>query len=132
MLPNTLSGLAGFFVFVVVILGMTAPDLFPDEAAAIGETQANMVRTAASMTNTTTQEQGALAEALGLGGLEGIYNFVTNYLYLLGSFIVLFFQYLGMFIGIALIVPSEFYVFFGIISISTIIAVVKLIFLSGD
>jgi len=132
MLPNTLSGLAGFFIFVVVILGMTAPDMFPDEAGNIVETQTNIVTVATHITNASTQEQSDLASALGLGGLEGIYHFVTNYLFLLGSFAILMFQYLGMFIGIAVIVPTEFHVFFGILSISTVIAIMKLIFLSGD
>ena len=132
MLPNTLSGLAGFMIFVVVILGMTAPDLFPSEVEDIQNTQEDMRQTATHMTNTTSGEPSAVSDLLGLAGLDGIYNFITNYLYLMGQFIVLFFQYVAMFMGISLMIPTEFYVFFAIIGMSTIISIVKLIFLAGD
>ena len=132
MLPNTLSGLAGFIIFVVLVLGMTAPDLFPSHIEEITTTQNNIALTAGQITNNTAQGENIISDILGVAGLDGIYNIIFNILYITGAFVVLMFEYVTMFLGIALIVPTEFYVFFAIIGMSTIIALVKLIFLAGD
>jgi len=131
-LPQTLAGIAGFMIFIVVILGLTAPDVFPDQSAEIVSTQQDITNAARQVTNQSTGEQSIASEILGIAGLDGIYNYISNFLYIIGKFIVIFFQYLAMFLGIALILPPEFYVFFGIMGITTIVAIVKLIFLSGD
>jgi len=131
-LPQTLAGIAGFMIFIVVILGLTAPDIFPDQSANIVSTQNDITNAAKQVTNQSTGEQSLASEILGIAGLDGIYNYISNFLYIIGKFIVIFFQYLAMFLGIALILPPEFYVFFGIMGITTIVAIVKLIFLSGD
>jgi len=124
-LPQTLAGIAGFMIFIVVILGLTAPDIFSDQSADIVATQQDITNAAMHVTNQSTGEQRSLvSEILGVAGLDGVY--------ILGKFIVIFFQYLAMFLGIALILPSEFYVFFGIMGITTIVSIVKLLFLSGD
>ena len=130
-LPQTLAGISGFIIFIAVVLGITAADIFPEQTTNIQDTQTNMINVASSMTN-GTQEPSTISSILGIVGLDAIYQYITNFLYIMGSFIVLFFQYLLMFLGIALLVPPEFYVFFAVMGMTSIIAILKLIFLSGD
>ena len=133
-LPVTLGGIAGFLIFVVVIIGMTAPDLYPDESQKIKDSQDIFIKNLNSTINqtSTTQNQGFWLSILGIAGLDGIYNFIVNFFSMLISFIIMFVNYFLLFFGIAISLPSEFYILFILVSMSLIVAVIKLIFMAGD
>jgi hypothetical protein len=137
-LPTTLAGIAGFLIFVVLIIGMSASDLYPNETAKIQQTQDNYLNALNISTNTSAPAAPAsfwdnpIASVLNLVGLDGIYTAILNFFGMIITFIVMMVGSLFLFMGIASTIPAEVAVFFAIIASSAIIAIVKLIFLSGE
>ena len=133
-LPGTLAGIVGMIIFIIFMIGISASDIFPDESQKVRIAQedfTNALNRSTSSVNSTS-EVGFVSKLLGAVGLDGIYDFIRNFLSMLVAFIVMVVQYLLLFIGITTILPSEFYVFFALISSGLIIAIIKLVFLSGD
>lgn len=133
-LPSTLGGIAGFLIAVIFIIGISATDVFPDESQKIVTSQTdftNALNRSTAPVNSST-DVGFFGKLLGVVGLDGIYDFIRNFLSLLVAFIVMIVSYLLLFIGIATILPTEFYLLFALIISASIIALIKLIFLSGD
>ena len=133
-LPTTLGGLAGFLIAVIFIIGIAATDVFPDESQKIVTSQNDftiaMNRSTAPVNSST--DVGFFGKLLGVVGLDGIYDFIRNFLSLLIAFIVMVVSYLLLFMGIATILPTEFYLLFALIISASIIAIIKLIFIAGD
>lgn len=133
-LPTTLAGIAGFLIACIFLIGMTATDIFPDESQNIIHSQNDFTqalnRSTAPINNSS--DVGFFGSLLGVVGLDGIYDFIRNFLSLLVSFIVMIVSYLFLFIGIATILPTELYLLFALIISGGIIAIVKLIFIAGD
>jgi hypothetical protein len=131
-LPNTLAGLVGIIIFIVFIVAISAPDVYPDQTAQITSSQTNFINNFNNSVNTSTPNPGFWGTILGLTGLDGIYNFITNFFSMIVSFVILVGGYILLLFGIATTIPSEFAVFFVLIASSGIIYVLKLIFMSGD
>jgi hypothetical protein len=132
--PTTLAGIAGFLIACMFLIGISATDVFPDETQKIVHSQndfTNALNRSTAPVNTSS-DVGFFGSLLGVVGLDGIYDFIRNFLSLLVSFIVMMVQYLLLFIGISTILPTEFYLFFALIISGTVIAIVKLIFIAGD
>jgi hypothetical protein len=117
-----------------MIIGLSATDLYPDESNKVIASQNTFYSNLNSSTNSTTSTTagGFWSSLFGIAGLDGIYNFIINFFSILISFIVMIVSYLLLLIGISTTLPKEFYVFFALMGSSMIIAIVKLIFLSGD
>jgi hypothetical protein len=133
-LPTTLGGISSFILAVIFIVGISASDIYPDESQALIHSQndfQNALNQSVVETNSTT-EVGFFGTLLGAVGLDGIYDFIRNFLSLLVSFIVMTVQGLFLFLGLATILPTEFYLFFALIASASIAAIVKLIFFAGD
>jgi len=131
-LPNSLSGMLGFLIFIVFIVAIAATDVYPDETQAITSAQNNFIANFNNSVNTTAENPGFWGTVLGITGLDGIYNFITNFFSMIVSFVILVGGYLLLFFGISTALPTEFYVLFAIFGSSLIIGIVKLIFFSGD
>ena len=133
-LPQTLAGLAGLMIACIFVIGMTASDIFPDESAKIVKSQIDFNEALNKSTNPTgaASEVSWFGKLLGLAGVDGIYDFIRNFFSMLVSFIVMIVQYVLLFVGIARILPTEFYLFFALMVSTGIILIVKLIFWSGD
>ena len=133
-LPTTLAGIAGFLITVIFLIGISATDIFPDESQKIVHSQTDFTNALNQSVTpiTTSTDIGFFGSLLGVVGLDGIYDFIRNFLSLLVSFIVMIVSYLFLFIGIATILPTEFYLLFALIISGSIIAIVKLIFIAGD
>jgi purine-cytosine permease-like protein len=133
-LPSTLGGIAGFIIAIIFLIGISATDLYPNQSKNIVTSQNDFTRALNQSTQTvnSTSDVGFFGRILGVVGLDGIYDFIRNFLSMLVSFIVMMVQYVFMFIGIATILPTEFYLLFALMISGTIIALIKLIFLSGD
>jgi hypothetical protein len=131
-LPNTLAGLVGMIIFIVFIVSIAASDVYPDQTQGITSAQNNFINNLNSSVNTTVPNQGFWGTILGLTGLDGVYNFITNFFSMIVSFIILVGGYILLLFGIATTIPVEFAVFFVLIASSGIIYVLKLIFMSGD
>lgn len=127
MIPNSLAGIIGFLIFVVLVLSMSAGDLFPDQTKGISDTQnrfnVNLNSTINSSVTPATDVWSSIAN---------VFDTITGFFGVIITFIEMIFQYFFFFIGISLLLPPEFYVFFAILSSGLIIAIIKLIFLSGD
>jgi hypothetical protein len=121
-IPSTLAGLIGFVVAVIFIIGMAATDIFPDNSRAIQNSNADLTHALNSTMNITQSEPGLLSSLLA----------VPSFLGVIIAFIVLMVQYVLLFVGIATILPTEFYLLFALIVIGSIVAIVKLVFMSGD
>lgn len=133
-LPTTLGGISSFILAVIFIVGISASDIYPDESQALIHSQndfQNALNQSVVETNSTT-EVGFFGTLLGAVGLDGIYDFIRNFLSLLVSFIVMTVQGLFLFLGLATILPTEFYLFFALIASASIAAIVKLILFAGD
>jgi len=133
-LPNTLAGIIGLLIFVIFIVAISASDIYPAETTRITSAQNNFIANFNNSVNATASQenQGFWGTILGFTGLDGIYNFITNFFSMVVSFVIMIGGYILLFFGIATSVPSDFYVFFALIGSGLIIAVVKLIFLNGD
>lgn len=133
-LPSSLSGIVGFLIFVIFIISISASDVYPDQTASITNAQNNFIANFNNSVNTTasTENQGWFDRAMGALGLDGIYSFITNFFSMVVSFIIMVGGYILLFFGIAGTIPSDFYVLFALMGSGLIIAVVKLVFLSGD
>lgn len=134
-LPTTLAGISGFIIFIVFVVAISASDLYPAQSQIIVDSQNefydNLNRTT-NITATPEESPGFWRTIFGLVGLDGIYVFITNFFSMLVSFIVLQVGYVFLFFGIAGTIPPEFYLLFAILGMSAIIAILKLIFMSGD
>lgn len=133
-LPQSLAGIVGFLIFVIFIVSISASDVYPDETEKITDAQNNFIANFNNSVNATasSENQGFWSTILGFTGLDGIYNFITNFFSMIVSFIIMVGGYILLFFGIATTIPSDFYVFFALIGSGLIIAIVKLIFLNGD
>lgn len=133
-LPASLSGIVGFLIFVIFIIAISASDVYPDQTAKITSAQNNFISNFNNSVNTTasSSNQGFWGFIMGATGLDGIYTFIVNFFSMITSFIIMVGGYIGLFFGIATTLPSDFYVLFAIVGSSLIIAIVKLVFLSGD
>jgi hypothetical protein len=133
-LPSTLGGIAGFLIAVIFILGISATDVFPDQSQHIKASQNDFTSALNRSTApiNSSSDVGFFGKLLGSVGLDGIYDFIRNFLSLLVAFIVMIVSYLFLFVGISTILPSEFYLLFALLASASIIALIKLIFLSGD
>lgn len=131
-LPTTLAGIMGFFIFIVLILGLGTPDLYPDETQKIRDNQEQFRSQFNQTTNRSTSPPSFWGSLFGIVGLDGIYNFIIGFFSMLMSFVILIVDYFLMFFGIAGSLPYEFYILFALLGSSLIIGIVKLIFLSGD
>jgi len=133
-LPQSLAGIVGFLIFIIFIVSISASDVYPDQTKQITDSQNNFIANFNKTVNTTASQEnpGFWGTILGLTGLDGIYNFITNFFSMIVSFVIMVGGYILLFFGISTTIPSEFYVFFALLGSGLIIAVVKLIFLSGD
>jgi len=132
-LPTTLGGIVGFMIATIFIISMSATDIFPDESQKLKTSQMDFANALNRTTSPGEVSQiGFFERMLGVVGLDGIYDFVRNFLSMLVSFIVMSVQGLFLFIGISAVLPMEFYLLFALIMSSLIVALIKLIFLSGD
>jgi len=132
--PTTLFGVFGFIIAAIFLIAMSASDLYPDETKAIEDSQdafINNLNRTANSTITPTADTGFWGTIFGLTGLDGIYTFVTNILSMGISFMIMIVQYILLFFGIAVSIPSEFYVLFILMGMSAIVAIIK-IFLWGE
>lgn len=132
-IPSTIGGISGFILAAIFIIGMSATDIFPDESQKLITSElefANALNRTTSPGNVS--DIGIFDKILGVVGLDGIYDFIRNFLSMLVAFIVLSVQALLLFVGIATILPIEFYLFFALMISATITALIKLIFFSGD
>jgi hypothetical protein len=132
-LPSTIGGISGFILAILFIIGMSATDIFPDESQKLKTSELDF----ANALNITTSPGdpsniGFFERLLGVIGVDGIYDFIRNFLSMLVAFIVMSVQALFLFIGIATILPTEFYLFFALITSATITAIIKLVFFSGE
>lgn len=129
-LPTTLYGVIGFTMAIVFIIGISATDLYPSQTVYIQSSQENvMTRLNTSINLSQTQGTG------DQGFWDGILNFldfVKNLILLPLDVLLLMIDYMIMFVGLSGTIPAEFYVFFILISLSLVISIVKMIFLSGD
>lgn len=132
--PQTLSGIVGILIFVIFIVSISASDVYPDQTKKITGAQNNFIANFNSSVNTTAtaENPGFWGTILGFTGLDGIYNFITNFFSMIVSFVIMVGGYILLFFGIATTIPSDFYVLFALIGSGLIIAIVKLIFFSGD
>jgi Mg2+ and Co2+ transporter CorA len=126
-LPTTLAGISGFLIFVVLILAISASDLYPDRTAGIRQNQAQF-STYLNATTNQTVSQGTDAWS----AITNVFNFITGVFGMIIVFISLEMQYALFFVGIAVILPPEFYVLFALVGSSIIISIIKLLFLAGD
>ena len=133
-LPQSLAGIVGFLIFIIFIISISASDIYPDQTKSITDSQNNFINNFNKSVNTTATQGniGFWGTVLGITGLDGIYNFITNFFSMIVSFIIMVGGYILLFFGIATTIPSDFYVFFALIGSGLIIAIVKLIFLNGD
>lgn len=133
-LPNTLAGIIGVLIFIIFIVAISASDIYPADTARITNAQNNFIANFNNSVNATASQEnpGFYRWVLGLTGLDGVYNFVTNFFSMIVSFVIMVGGYILLFFGIATSIPSDFYVFFALIGSGLIIAIVKLIFLNGD
>jgi len=132
-MPSTIGGISGFILAVIFVIGMSASDIFPDESQKLKTSEldfANALNRTTSPGNTS--DIGFFERILGVVGLDGIYDFIRNFLSMLVAFVVMSVQALFLFVGIATILPTEFYLFFALMTSATITAIIKLIFLAGD
>ncbi len=132
-LPSTLGGISGFILTIIFIIGMSATDIFPDESQQLKTSEldfANALNRTTSPGNAS--DIGFFDKILGVVGLDGIYDFIRNFLSMLVAFVVMSVQALFLFLGIASILPTEFYLFFALITSATITAIIKLVFFSGE
>jgi hypothetical protein len=133
-IPTTLAGSAGFVIACIFLIGVASTDVFPDQSARIIHSQTdftNALNQSVAPMDTTT-DIGFFGSLLGAVGLNGIYDFIRNFLSLLVSFIVMSMQYVLLFVGISSILPTEFYLFFALIISGSIISIIKLIFIAGE
>lgn len=131
-LPQSLAGIVGFLIFIIFIVSISASDIYPDQTKQITDSQNNFIANFNNSVNTTAVNPGFWGTVLGLTGLDGIYNFITNFFSMIVSFVIMVGGYILLFFGIAATIPSDFYVFFALMGSGLIIAIVKLIFLNGD
>ena len=126
-LPNTLSGNIGLIVFVVFIIGIAASDIYPDESASVRNAQQDFSGNLNIIINSTspTAEEGFWNSLAGVG------NYLMNFFDMIISFLYMVIQYEILFISIAAIVPTEFYLLFALLQISTIVSIILLIALAG-
>lgn len=132
--PTTLFGVFGFIVAVIFLVAISASDLFPAQIQPIKDSQTNFLNTVNNTANATinpTADTGFWGTVFGLTGLDGIYTFITNSFSMAISFMIMVIQYLLAFIGIAAIIPTEFYLLFLLMSMAGIVAIIKL-FLWGE
>lgn len=132
-LPTSLSGVVGFLIFIIFMIAISASDVYPDQTAKITSAQNNFIANFNNSVNATASNEnpGFWGTVLGLTGLDGIYNFITNFFSMIVSFVIMVGGYILLFFGIATTLPSDFYILFAIFASNAIIAIVLLIFLSG-
>jgi len=133
-LPNTLAGIVGMLIFVIFIVAISASDIYPAETKSITTAQNTFINNFNKSVNSTASQEnpGFWGTVLGITGLDGIYNFITNFFSMIVSFMIMVAGYILLFFGIAVSVPSDFYVFFALMGSGLIIAVLKLIFMNGE
>lgn len=133
-LPTTLSGMIGFIIFIIFIIAISASDVYPDETKSITDTQNRFLASMNKTTNSTAtaDNPGFWGTILGITGLDGIYNFITNFFSMLVSFMIMVIGYTGLFLLIPSTLPTEFLVIFVILASSIIIGILKLVFFNGD
>lgn len=133
-LPTTLSGMIGFLIFIMFIIAISASDVYPDQTKQITDAQNNFIANFNSTINqtATADNPGFWGTVLGITGLDGIYNFITNFFSMIVSFVIMVGGYILLFFGVSTTLPKEVYVLFAIFGSSLIIGIVKLIFFSGD
>jgi len=131
-LPTTLSGIVGFILFVIFLLSISVSDIYPDQTKSITDAQSNFLNTMNTTKNSTATNPGFWGTVMGITGLDGIYNFITNFFSMIVSFMIMVIGYTGLFLLIPLTVPAEFLVIFIILVSYVIIAILKLIFLNGE
>jgi len=131
-LPSTMGGIVGFLIFVVLIIGMSANDLYPDETENVRLDQQEFRDSLNLTVNTSVNPPGFWNSLFGVFGLDGIYNFLIGVFGMVLSFIGLLMSLFLSFFGITTTLPGEFLVLFLVVGASTIIAIIKLLFLAGD
>jgi hypothetical protein len=132
-LPSTIGGISGFILAILFVVGMSATDIFPDESQKLKTSELDFANALNSTTSPGDPSNiGFFERLLGVIGVDGIYDFIRNFLSMLVAFIVMSVQALFLFIGIATILPPEFYLFFALITSATITAIIKLVFFSGE
>lgn len=132
-LPNTLAGITGFIAFIVVIVAMVVPSLpsSGNELNIATNEFKNQLNNSVNGSNGTVQT-GFWAFVGNVTGTSGIYDFIIGFFQIQIAFIELALAYLDVYVDIVSTIPAPFYVFFLILFDSFIIAILKLIFLSGD
>lgn len=133
-LPNTLAGIVGFLIFIIFIVAISASDVYPSQIKTITDSQNNFIANFNNSVNATASgsNQGFWGTILGLAGLDGIYSFIVNFFSMIVSFVIMVGGYILLFFGIAVTIPSDFYVFFALMGSGLIIAIAKLIMLNGE
>lgn len=131
-LPTTLAGTVGFIIFIVFIVAITVPNLNSQDAITIRNMQSGF-NTNNTVNSTSTNQSSGFWSFLGeVTGLNGIYDYIIGFFQWGLNFIILALAYLGLFSHVFLTVPPVFYIIFLLIASGLIIAIAKLIFLSGD
>jgi len=133
-LPQSLAGIVGFLIFVIFIVSISASDVYPDQTQQITDAQNNFIANFNNSVNmsASNENQGFWGTLMGITGLDGIYNFITNFFSMIVSFVIMVGGYILLFFGIATTIPSDFYVFFALLGSGLIIAIAKLIMLNGE
>ena len=127
-LPNTLAGNIGLIVFVVFILAYAGQDLFPGETQGLRNSQMQFRTDMNTSLNTSipvASQEGFWAALAGVG------NAILNFFSMIVSFIIMIINYEVFFLGIAGLVPAEFYILFFLLQISTMVSIILLIALAG-
>lgn len=130
-LPTSLYGTLGFIIFVVFIVAITVPSINSKDADTIATLQNNALIHNNSV-NSSVGQCGFTCFIGQVTGLGGIYDWIIGFFQMIADFITLALAYVGIFTNVFLTVPPVFYVIFLLVSLSAIVAIVKLIFLSGD
>jgi len=133
-LPQSLAGIVGFLIFIIFIVSISASDIYPDETKRITDAQNNFIANFNNSVNSSASSgnSGFWGIIMDFTGLDGIYNFITNFFSMIVSFIIMVGGYILLFFGISTTIPSDFYVFFALIGSGLIIAIAKLIMLNGE
>lgn len=131
-LPTTLYGTLGFIIFVVFIVAITVPSLNNKDAETINTMQTELFKNDSVNSSSLNQSCGFSCFIGTITGLNGVYDWIIGFFQMIGKFITLAFAYVGIFTTVFLQIPPIFYIIFMLVSLSAIVAIVKLIFLSGD
>jgi hypothetical protein len=126
-LPTTLAGLAAFLIFVVLIVSMSASDLYPNQSNGIRATQERFDTYLNATTNQSVSQSTDVWSAI-----TNVFNFITGIFGMILTFIAGMVQYVLFFLGIVRQLPPEFYILFAIIGSTSIVLIIKLIFLAGE